>query len=38
MRWSVRPQRLDETARWMAGVAFEWDTRLAAIKRMAEAG
>jgi DNA-binding transcriptional ArsR family regulator len=36
MRWSVRPQRLDETARWMAAVAFEWDTRLAAIKRMAE--
>jgi DNA-binding transcriptional ArsR family regulator len=36
MRWSVRPQRLDETARWMASVAFEWDTRLAAIKRMAE--
>jgi len=38
MRWSVRPQRLDETARWMASVAFEWDTRLAAIKRMAEGG
>jgi DNA-binding transcriptional ArsR family regulator len=38
MRWSVRPQRLDETARWMAAVAFEWDTRLAAIKRMAEQG
>jgi DNA-binding transcriptional ArsR family regulator len=37
MLWSVRPQRLDETARWMAGIAFEWDTRLAAIKRMAEA-
>jgi DNA-binding transcriptional ArsR family regulator len=36
MLWSVRPQRLDETARWMAAVAFEWDTRLAAIKRMAE--
>jgi DNA-binding transcriptional ArsR family regulator len=36
MRWAVRPQRLDETARWMAGVAFEWDTRLAAIKRLAE--
>jgi len=38
MRWSVRPQRLDETARWMASVAFEWDTRLAAIKRMAGGG
>ena len=35
MRWAVRPQRLDEAARWMAGVAFEWDTRLAAMKRMA---
>lgn len=38
MRWSVRPQKLDETARWMAAVAFEWDTRLAAIKRLAEGG
>jgi DNA-binding transcriptional ArsR family regulator len=38
MRFAVRPQRLDETARWMAGVAFEWDTRLAAIKRLAESG
>ncbi len=38
MRYSVRPERLDETARGMAGVAFEWDTRLAALKRLAEAG
>jgi len=38
VRWSVRPQRLDETARWMAAVAFEWDTRLSAIKRIAEEG
>jgi hypothetical protein len=27
---------LDETARWMAGIASHWDARLAAIKRLAE--
>lgn len=32
----VRPSRLDETARWMSRLASEWDTRLAAIKRIAE--
>ena len=37
VRYTVRPERLDATARWMAGLASEWDTRLAAIKRMAEA-
>jgi DNA-binding transcriptional ArsR family regulator len=36
VRFSVRPERLDATARWLAGVAHEWDTRLAAIKRIAE--
>jgi DNA-binding transcriptional ArsR family regulator len=34
--YSVRPERLDSTARWMAEVASEWDARLARIKRIAE--
>lgn len=38
VRYRVRPQRLDDTARWMAGIAAEWDGRLAAIKRLAEEG
>ena len=38
MRYEVRPERIEETARWMAALAFEWDARLAAIKRMAEEG
>ena len=36
VRYTVRPERLDATARWMAGLADEWDARLAAIKRLAE--
>lgn len=36
VRYTVRTEQLDATARWMAGLAFEWDARLAAIKRMAE--
>jgi DNA-binding transcriptional ArsR family regulator len=36
MRYSVRPERLDTTARWMANVAADWDTRLERIKRLAE--
>ena len=36
VRYTVRPEQLDATARWMAGLASEWDARLAAIKRMAE--
>jgi DNA-binding transcriptional ArsR family regulator len=36
VRYTVRPERLDATARWLAGVASEWDARLAAIKRIAE--
>jgi DNA-binding transcriptional ArsR family regulator len=36
MRYSVRAERLDETARWMADTARRWDDRLAAIKRLAE--
>jgi hypothetical protein len=34
--YTVRPEQLDATARWMAGPASRWDERLAAIKRMAE--
>ena len=36
VRYTVRTEQLEETARWMAGLASEWDARLAAIKRMAE--
>jgi DNA-binding transcriptional ArsR family regulator len=38
VRYTVRPERLDATARWLAGLAAEWDARLAAIKRLAETG
>jgi DNA-binding transcriptional ArsR family regulator len=38
VRYSVRTEPLDEAARWMAGIASEWDARLAAIKALAEAG
>jgi DNA-binding transcriptional ArsR family regulator len=37
VRYTVRPERLDVTARWLLGIAAEWDARLAAIKRLAEA-
>ena len=37
VRYAVRPDRLDVAARSMAQVAAEWDERLAAIKRIAEA-
>jgi DNA-binding transcriptional ArsR family regulator len=36
--YSVRPEPLESAARWMAGVAGEWDARLAALKRLAEDG
>jgi DNA-binding transcriptional ArsR family regulator len=36
VRYTVRPERLDAAARWMADIASQWDARLAAIKRMAE--
>jgi len=36
VRYVVRPERLEATARWLAGVASEWETRLSAIKRIAE--
>ncbi len=37
VRYAVSAQTLDLTARWMAGLATEWDRRLARIKRLAEA-
>ena len=37
VRFTVRPERLEATAQWLAGVASAWDARLAAIKRIAEA-
>jgi DNA-binding transcriptional ArsR family regulator len=36
VRYTVRPERLDAAARWMAAIAAQWDARLAAIKRLAE--
>jgi DNA-binding transcriptional ArsR family regulator len=38
VRYAPRSQPLDATARWMAGLAAEWDARLAVIKRIAESG
>lgn len=37
VRYAVRPQALDETVRWMASLAADWDRRLSKIKRVAEA-
>ena len=37
VRFTVRPERLDATAQWLAAGASQWDARLAAIKRIAEA-
>jgi DNA-binding transcriptional ArsR family regulator len=36
VRYTVRPERLDATARWFSDLAGEWDARLARIKRLAE--
>lgn len=36
VRFTVRPERLDETATWLAGLAAAWDARLDALKRLAE--
>jgi DNA-binding transcriptional ArsR family regulator len=36
VRYTVRTEQLDATARWMAALASQWDQRLAAIKRLAE--
>jgi len=38
VRYTVRPERLDEARRRIAEVAAEWEIRLASIKRLAEAG
>jgi ArsR family transcriptional regulator, cadmium/lead-responsive transcriptional repressor len=37
VRYSVRPERLEEARRRVAEVAAAWETRLEAIKRIAEA-
>jgi len=37
IRYSVRPERLDAASQAMAHVAAQWDVRLQAIKRLAEA-
>jgi DNA-binding transcriptional ArsR family regulator len=37
VRYSLQPAGLDATTRWMASLAADWDRRLAAIKRAAEA-
>lgn len=37
VRYAVRPERLDAASEWLAQVAAEWDERLGAIKRLAEA-
>jgi DNA-binding transcriptional ArsR family regulator len=36
VRFVVRPDRLEGTARSMAALASEWDARLASLKRLAE--
>jgi ArsR family transcriptional regulator, cadmium/lead-responsive transcriptional repressor len=36
VRYTVRPQRLDDATEAMARVAAQWDRRLARIKRLAE--
>jgi DNA-binding transcriptional ArsR family regulator len=37
MRYRVEPQPLDATARWMSGLATDWQQRLTAITSIAEA-
>jgi DNA-binding transcriptional ArsR family regulator len=37
VRYAVRPERLDAAAQAMAEVAAQWDSRVQAIKRLAEA-
>ncbi|WP_412544126.1 metalloregulator ArsR/SmtB family transcription factor [Longispora sp. K20-0274] len=37
LRYAVRPDELTATARWLDRVAHRWDSRLALIKRLAEA-
>jgi DNA-binding transcriptional ArsR family regulator len=38
VRYTVRPEKLNATARQLDAIAGEWDARLAAIKRLAEEG
>ena len=37
VRYAVRTEAMDTTARWMAERAASWDRRLAHVKRLAEA-
>ena len=37
VRYVVEPRSLAETAAWMARLAADWDSRLNAVKRLAEA-
>jgi DNA-binding transcriptional ArsR family regulator len=37
VRYRVRPGPLESTAAWLAGLAAEWESRLAVIRRIAEA-
>jgi DNA-binding transcriptional ArsR family regulator len=37
-RFTVQPEPLTATAAWMTTLAQQWDTRLAAIARLAESG
>ena len=37
VRYTLRSQPLDATARWMADLAAQWDRRLQALNRAAEA-
>jgi DNA-binding transcriptional ArsR family regulator len=36
--YSLRPEKVETTARWMADLAAGWDDRLQRIKRLAESG
>lgn len=36
VRYRVQPDRLEQAAHWLSGLAAEWDTRLVAIKTIAE--
>jgi DNA-binding transcriptional ArsR family regulator len=38
VRYTVRPEKLNATARRLDAIAGEWDARLGAIKRLAEEG
>lgn len=37
VRYTVEPGRIAASARWMSRVAADWESRLSAIKRIAEA-